>query len=141
MTNINSNIPKSRTPTYKVYKAMKKRCRNVNTADYVNYGGRGIRVCDRWLNSFDNFLEDMGERPSPLHTINRIDNDGNYCPENCEWQTRKQQNNNTRKNHMLTYQGKTQSLAMWCDELHLRYHKIKKRLYRGWSIEKTFLIP
>lgn len=124
---------------YWAWHSLKKRCRDKNQRYFNNYGGRGITVCDRWLNSFENFLADMGRAPSPKHSIERKDNNGNYEPSNCHWATRIEQANNTRRNLMIEYNSKIQSLPNWCRELNLKYGNIRSRIYRyGWSIEKAF---
>lgn len=94
-------------PEYRVWQNMKNRASNKRTPDYVNYGGRGIKVCDRWLKSYCNFIEDMGPRPNPSYQLDRIDNDGNYTPENCRWTTRTVQKINQRKykNNTSGYRG------------------------------------
>ena len=84
-------------PGYNSWCSMKKRCYNPNISDFKNYGGRGIKVCDRWRDSFDNFYEDMGPKPTPDHQIDRIDNDGNYEPGNCRWTTRSENQHNKRQ--------------------------------------------
>lgn len=83
-----------RTPEYKAWAAMIQRCSNPKDNRYYTHGGRGIKVCDEWLNSFENFYEDMGDRPSDKHSLDRIDNDGNYEPTNCKWSTQSEQNFN-----------------------------------------------
>lgn len=116
------------SPTYKTYWSMKERCLNKNHIYYNRYGGRGISICSRWLKSFENFLEDMGERPEGT-TIDRIDNDGSYCPDNCKWSTPKHQANN-RKCHIkmkkagLTSKYKGVSWSKTMNKWHARlYHK------------------
>ncbi len=120
----------TKTRVYSIWRAMKNRCYAPNTYYYKNYGGRGIKVCDRWLESFENFLFDMGEPPEN-QTIDRIDNNGNYEPSNCRWATYEQQLNNTRSNRMVTAFGKTQSLTLWSRELGIPVPTLRNRLYRA----------
>ncbi len=132
---------KSLLDEYRIYHKIKGRCLNINDAAYNNYGGRGIKMCERWLESFDNFYEDMGARPSKDYSIDRINNDGDYCPENCKWSTKLEQNNNKRNNIQLTFNGKTQNISQWATELNMNQLLIGKRLRRGWSVEDALTKP
>jgi len=134
------SLQNNKTSTYQIWKSMIKRCSNSNDRYYANYGGRGIKVCHRWK-KFENFLKDMGEKPNGM-TLDRIDNNGHYCMENCRWATRKQQMRNTRRNRLITINNKTKCLSEWCEELCLNYHRTKKRLNRGWPVEEAFdIVP
>jgi len=124
-----------------VYKHMKQRCLNLNKTRFKDYGGRGIKICDRWLESFDNFLEDMGVPPSLLHQLDRLDNDGDYCPENCRWTTTIKNNRNKRDNHTMTFEGKTQCLTSWAEDLLMNKSTLSKRKRMGWSDEKALSTP
>lgn len=126
----------SNTPEYRIWRAMLNRCQNPNAKCFHNYGERGIKVCERWQ-SFDNFIADMGRRPSPRHTIERVDNDDNYCPKNCIWATRKKQARNTRVNHILTLDGRTMCITDWSRETGINASTISFRLKSGWSIRRT----
>ena len=127
-----------RVPEYNTWAGMLARCYNANEVAYVNYGGRGIAVCDRWRNSFEAFYEDMGPRPSPQHSIDRIDNDGNYEPANCQWATRTQQARNSRQNLLISFRGKTQCLAAWSQEIGILPGTLRSRLFTlGWPVERS----
>ena len=132
--------------TYDCYHAMLQRCYNSNTDSYLNYGGRGIIVCDRWRygennkSGFECFLEDMGEAPKGM-SIEREEVEDNYCPQNCMWATSKTQGNNKRNNRFITYQGRTQTLMQWSEELRINYRTLQYRLDKGWSVEKAFGKP
>ncbi len=128
------------TQIYSTWTAMRQRCNNLKHPEYKNYGKRGIVVCKRW-EKFENFLEDMGEPPTDKHSIDRIDNDGNYCKSNCRWATLKQQQRNKRNNLFITYDGKTQCLAAWAEEFDIKYGTLESRLRRGWSIGKALTTP
>lgn len=129
------------SPEFNAWSSMKKRCLNSRHKRWSDYGGRGITVCDRWIMSFYNFLADMGERPSAFHSLDRIDNNGNYDPSNCRWATRQQQNGNTRYNHFVSYNGQTLCVAALERELGMPITSLKQRLARGWSIDDAVTVP
>lgn len=120
---------KSKTGAYKVWGAMKERCLNPKNKGYRIYGGRGITVCKRWMH-FENFYADMGERPRGL-TLERINNNGNYSPNNCKWATIKEQLRNTRLTTFITFKGVRKSLGDWADELGINKKTIGWRLRHG----------
>ena len=127
-------------PTYSTWCGMWTRCTNPNQRTWANYGGRGIKVCDRWKD-FQLFLADMGERPDGC-TLDRLDNDGDYCPENCHWQTLARQSRNKRNTLSLTYAGRTQPLADWAEELGMLYATLYNRLHvYGWTAERALSTP
>lgn len=137
----NSRVGKM-TAEYRAWLKMISRCYNKNHNSYENYGGRGIKVCDRWLNSFANFLLDMGQKPSASHSLDRFpNNDGDYEPGNCRWATKKEQENNKRRTIILKYKGVEKSISYWCDELGLRYGLVQNRLQMGYSVEDALEKP
>ena len=131
----------SRTPEYNSWLAMKQRCNNPQDAAYSRYGGRGILICERWENSFENFIHDMGLRPSPNHSIERKDNNLGYCPSNCVWATAIEQANNRRSSCCYEYNGVTKTVAEWSREFNIKYHVLKKRLNRNWDFERAITEP
>ena len=132
---------KHQSPEYRVWANMISRCNNPTLKNYSRYGGRGIRVCREWVCSFENFLSDMGKRPSPRHSIERKDNDGNYEPNNCVWATQFQQAQNTSIAIKLEFQGRCQSLRQWSDETGISIEALRNRIKRGWSPEKALSTP
>ena len=127
------------SPTYRSWRDMRARCEKPKLANWKDYGGRGIKVCDRWQ-SFENFLADMGERPAGL-TLDRKDNEGHYCKENCRWATRKEQMRNRRPNRMITYQGRTLCMIEWAEQAGITRHTLKYRLNAGWSMQRALETP
>lgn len=141
-----------RTRLSNIFKNMKQRCYNPNDINYKNYGSRGVKLCDEWNNreiernvrgmntkgflAFKKWALENGYADNL--TIDRIDVNGDYSPENCRWASTSEQANNRRSCHFITYKGKTQSLTLWCSELRLNYYKIQTRLRMGWSVEKAF---
>jgi len=125
------------TPEYRAWSMMKARCYTTSNKKYPDYGGRGIEVCEEWLASdgFEKFLEHVGRKPSPTHSIHRIDNDGNYEPGNTKWATRKEQNRHRRNSVLVTINGETKCLAEWAESSPVKYETARKRLKKGWSPE------
>ncbi len=122
---------------YFAWKALQRRCLNSKCDEYKIYGARGITVCERWLgdNGFDNFMEDMGPRPEG-YSIDRIDVNGNYCPENCRWANVTTQANNRRTNRYITINNRTQTIMEWARETGLSWDCIHDRIEMGWSGNK-----
>ena len=131
----------TKTPEYCTWNQIKQRCFNPNNKNYLDYGGRGISVCDRWKNSFENFLADMKLKPTPKHSIDRIDNDGDYCPENCRWSTNVEQANNKRTNRLITIENETLTMAQWEKKMGYKQGVIERRLNLGWSEFAAVMTP
>ena len=128
-----------RHPLYKVWATMKSRCSNKMHTSYKIYGDRGIKVCDEWKDDFMFFYTwALLNGYKKGLTIDRINNDGNYEPDNCRWATRKEQNRNTRRNILITYKGKTKILKDWAICLNIPYGRLLYRMTHGWSVEKAF---
>ncbi len=131
------------THEYETWLAMVRRCNDPNVAGYHNYGGRGITVAPCWLGDtgFQNFLSHVGRKPSPQHTLDRIDNSKGYEPGNVRWATRTQQARNTRRNRFLTHVGRTQTVKEWAIELGVHPDALYSRLRLGWSDEEALTTP
>lgn len=127
------------TRTFRIWSNMLRRCGNPNATGYKYWGGRGIKVCERWQ-KFENFLVDMGQCPRGL-SLERRENDKNYCKENCKWATKVEQARNTRSNLLVAFLGQTKCLAQWCSELGLDYSKAYQRLRLGWTAERALTTP
>ncbi len=126
--------------TYSSWSCALRRCNNVKCKDYPNYGGRGIRVCERWLD-FRNFLEDMGDVPHKL-TLDRIEVNGNYEPGNCRWATQKEQQNNRTNNRIFEYAGESLNVSQWAERYSIKSSLLNNRIYSlGWTIEKALSTP
>lgn len=122
-------------PEYVNWSAMKGRCYNPNDSRFAHYGGRGITVCERWLASFAHFLADMGPIPGPDYSIERLDRDEGYSPENCTWATRVEQANNRSNNTLIEIGGRTQTLTQWSRETGINRTVILRRMKRGFTGE------
>lgn len=130
-----------KAPEYSSWTGMKERCNNPNAVQFKDYGGRGIKICDRWNNSFENFFADMGKKPKGF-SIERIDNNGNYCPENCKWDSRRNQSRNTSRTLRITFNGETHCLVDWAEIIGIQSRTLQQRItHRGWSIERALTTP
>lgn len=125
--------------THRAWRSMKARCNNPNVKEFRHYGGRGIKVCDRW-NLFANFLADMGIKPEGTE-LDRRDNSKGYGPENCRWVSKVVQQRNTRLTTFLTYGGVTKPLGDWADSLGMSVSCLKRRINIGWSVDRALTTP
>lgn len=130
---------KPETAEYRIWKAIKTRCYNPKYKQYHDYGGRGITVCERWLNSYENFLADMGRRPSAKHSIERRKNDEGYSPENCYWATSTEQRRNRRTTVLIEINGRSQCVTDWLKELGVSKSTYLWRQRQGWSPQEALL--
>ena len=131
----NPRKPNRCSKAYKTWSNMKWRCKNL-----AGWSDRGITVCERWQ-SFDNFFADMGDHPDDM-SIDRIDNNGPYSPDNCRWANNRTQSNNRRSTRLLTYQGQTMSVMQWAQKLQMKHSTLLDRVTRmGWSVERALSTP
>jgi hypothetical protein len=136
---------KTHKKEYWAWTRMKQRCTNPNNNRFYRYSALGVSVCERWQNSFENFLADMGTAPTKKHSLDRIDNNGDYCAENCRWTTNTVQSKNRSTTRKIAYMGKTQCLKDWCKELGLDYKKVwdmmfGKRRATNFSFEQAIVL-
>lgn len=128
-------------PLYYCWVNMIKRCTRPKHKHYHYYGGRGIKVCQRWRYSFPCFVDDMGLKPTPDHSLDRIDNDGDYSPENCRWATKVEQARSRRNTKRITFQGESLSMREWGRRLGFGSDTVRNRLDSGWSVERALSTP
>jgi hypothetical protein len=138
MKKINTRHGKSKMPEYNVFLSMKKRCLSKDHKAYNNYGGRGILICKSWENSFENFIKDMGERPSKNHSIERINNELGYSKDNCKWATKKEQARNIRSNRIIEFNGIEKCLAEWAEIIGVSWQNLfyKLSISKNYELEK-----
>lgn len=131
----------TKTPEYSTWQSMRSRCEKTSDKDFIRYGGRGIKVCTEWANSFEAFYLDMGPRPKNT-SIDRRDNNGPYCKDNCYWATATEQTRNRSIAINLTYAGITKPLQVWCDEYSAKYSTVHSRIFKhGWPLELALFAP
>lgn len=132
---------KTNTPEYQVWLGIIKRTEDPTHQSWKNYGGRGLKMCDKWRNSFEAFLADVGLRPSKGHSLDRLNNSLGYFPENCAWKTSVQQARNRRNNHLITYKNETITLAEMTERLGFTKHMLRQRLNSGMTVEEAVETP
>lgn len=126
---------RSKTAEWLIWMGVKNRCLNRNDPTFKDYGGRGIKICQRWLSDFQNFFDDMGVRPSPSHSIERKNNNGDYEPDNCVWATRIEQGKNKRNNVILEFNGEAKTVTDWASEMGIKRSTLNNRIFQyGWSV-------
>ncbi len=135
IASVNKKHGKSKSQIWSMHRSMMDRCYLQTSTAYKNYGGRGITVCKRW-HDFENFYADMGDKPKGM-TLERMDNDGPYTPDNVRWASYKDQANNRRSNVVLEFEGKKQTMQQWSDEMGLKIQTVWARLNRGWSVDRA----
>ena len=129
---------RSNDAIYAVWRGMKQRCCDKSHISYKNYGAKGITICEEWMNSFENFIKDMGERPDGDYSIERANGNGNYSPDNCFWATRTEQNNNRGNyNVLIEHDGKSLTRDQWAEITGIKATTIRKRLSLGWDVAKA----
>lgn len=136
-----SEVLRCRRKLANTWAGIADRCHNPDSPSYYCYGARGIEMCKRWQQSVDAFMQDMGMPPTMKHSIDRINCNGNYEPSNCRWATQEEQNNNTRRSKLITWNGKTQSIRDWAKEYDIGSRALSERLRRGWDMEKSLTTP
>lgn len=138
---LNKTHGKTGSPEYRAWQAAKNRCYNSRLKNWKDYGGRGIVVCDQWLESFENFLQDMGRRPTNKHSLERKDFNGPYSPDNCIWATKKDQANNTRRNVYINYEDRLYTIAELCEKFNISDRVVYWRISSGWEPLKALTTP
>lgn len=132
---------KHKSKEYVAWQSMRRRCMDSSNERYESYGGRGITVCEEWRNDFAAFYNHIGPAPYKDASVGRQNNDGNYEPGNVAWESRTQQQRNMRSNHLITYNGKTQCLSAWAEELGVTRSALESRIRKGWDIDRAFTQP
>lgn len=130
----------ARMPEFTIWLSMRQRCRDPKTACYYRYGGAGVYVCKRW-SLFENFMADMGQRPTPKHSIDRVDGSKGYEPGNCRWATAKEQGRNRKNNHRLSFRGQSLTMIEWCEKTGIKLKTLWHRIKVGWSVERALTEP
>ena len=128
------------TTEYRTWSMMIQRCENKKLPSYLDYGGRGITVCERW-HKYENFLADMGRKPSKNHSLDRMNNEKGYSRSNCRWATRKEQVLNKRSNRIVTHEGVAKTLTEWAEDAGLARSVLRQRLESGWDVERSLMQP